>query len=149
MKYSIALRFADTFAPSEGTIAAHEKIIARQGYVWFGKFGTPIARSKVRLVLDQNDPKILLIHSGHDDRWWASVSAIERDAPETGYPAYYGDDLSKFHCWFRITRLEKAFPNVMSQWVVPSSGKPLSEASRYSMSPYFFISSTTTTDGGR
>lgn len=33
---TVALRFADTFAPSEGTIQAHQNMIDKQGFV----FGT-------------------------------------------------------------------------------------------------------------
>lgn len=41
--------------------------------------------------------------------------------------------------WFHATKIEPAEKSVMSEWVVPSSGRPLSSASRHSMSPYFFI----------
>lgn len=137
--YSIALRYADNFAPDGGTIAAHQAVIERLGSVWYGKFGTAVAKAKAGLVLAQDDPRILLIHSGKGDRWWAHIDAISRTAPDGGYPAYYGSDLSKFHCWFHVTRIEKAEHGVMSEWIVPSSGRPLSSASRHSMSPYFFI----------
>ena len=43
MKYSentIALRFADTFAPSIGTIQAHQEMIDKNGHVWYGKLGS-------------------------------------------------------------------------------------------------------------
>lgn len=139
MEYSFALRFADNFAPNVGTIAAHQAVIDRCGAVWYGKFGSPVSEAKAELVMNQKDSKILLIHSGKNDRWWAHIDAIERKAPSSGFPSYYGKGLSKFHCWFHVTRIEKAEKDVMSQWIVPSSGKPLSLASRHSMSPYFFI----------
>ena len=32
---TIALRFAENFAPEEGTIDAHKKLIHEDGYVWY------------------------------------------------------------------------------------------------------------------
>lgn len=139
MSYSIALRFADNFAPDCGTIAAHQHVINKRDSVWYGKFGSPVSKAKADAVLSQDDPKVLLIHSGRKDRWWAHVDAITRETPQDGYPDYYGNDLSKFHCWFHVTRIEPAERDVMSKWVVVSAGRPLSSASRHSMSPYFFI----------
>ena len=40
---TIALRFADNIAPKDGTIAEHEKIIERYGFVWYGKFGARVS----------------------------------------------------------------------------------------------------------
>ena len=139
MTYSIALRFADNFAPVCGTVAAHQRVIDERGSVWYGKFGSPVAKAKADAVLSQDDPRVLLIHSGRGDRWWAHVDAITREAPQDGCPDYYGDDLSKFHCWFHVTRIEPAEGDAMSKWVVVSACRPLSSASRHSMSPYFFI----------
>lgn len=139
MVYSIALRFADNFAPDGGTIGVHRAVLEERGSVWHGKFGTAFSQAKADLVLGQEDPRILLIHSGKSDRWWAHIDAISKIAPDGGYPAYYGGDLSKFHCWFHVTKVEPAERGVMSEWVVPSSGRPLSSASRHSMSPYFFL----------
>jgi hypothetical protein len=139
-RYSIALRFADNFAPECGTIAAHEAVIEERGSVWYGKLGSHVAASNARAVLSQDDPAILLIHSGRSDRWWAHIDAISNVALDDGYPAYYGKDTSKFGCWFHVTRLERVKDDVMSRWTVVSAKRPLSSASRHSMSPYFFIS---------
>ena len=40
---TIALRFAETFAPECGTIAAHQHMIDRHGFVWYGKLGNPVS----------------------------------------------------------------------------------------------------------
>ena len=34
---TIALRFGEHFSPACGTIAAHQEIIDKSGYVWYGK----------------------------------------------------------------------------------------------------------------
>lgn len=40
---TIALRFSNNFAPEEGTISAHEIVIAEKGFVWYGKLGSRIS----------------------------------------------------------------------------------------------------------
>ena len=61
---TIALRFADNFAPKEGTIALHKAQIAENGFVWYGKLGNPVSKRVGDMILKQDEPRILLIHSG-------------------------------------------------------------------------------------
>lgn len=42
---TVALRFANKFAPECGTIEAHNELIKQNGYVWYGKLGNKIAGS--------------------------------------------------------------------------------------------------------
>lgn len=137
---TVALRFAENFAPECGTIAAHQAVIERCGHVWYGKLGSAVSAGVAQAILADDDPRILLIHSGGADRWWAHIDAITRDEDEAAeHPDYYHDLSRKMGCWFRVTRFERADAKVMSRCVVSSSGKPLSTASRHSMSPYFII----------
>ena len=143
---TIALRFAETFAPAEGTIQAHQAVIDKYGYVWYGKLGSKVAEAKQKEILKSKEPKILLIHSGKQDRYWAYVEEI-KDAPETEVvPEYYRDDIERFKTWFKIIRFEKAENNIMSKCFVVSSKAPLGTASRFSMSPYFYIETTEQND---
>ena len=43
---TIALRFSDNFAPLDGTIAEHKKMIELNGYVWYGKLGLKVSASE-------------------------------------------------------------------------------------------------------
>lgn len=91
-------------------------------------------------ILENDDPKVLLIHSSGTDRWWLHIDAISRELPPYGsYPAYYGELAERMGCWLHVHCIEKADSKVMSECVVISSGKLLSLASRRSMSPYFII----------
>lgn len=140
MMRTIALRFAENFAPGCGTIAAHQEVIDEKGFVWYGKLGNPVSAKIAGEILMEDDPRILLIHSGGSDRWWAHVDTIKREAPElSGIPSYYRSRADEFRCWFKVTSFERADSKVMSRCFVASSGKVLTEASRYSMSPYFII----------
>ena len=140
---TVALRFAENFAPESGTIAAHQQVINELGLVWYGKLGNPVSQTIAQEVLDSDDPRILLIHSGGQERYWAHVDVIQRDMPKlTEVPSYYRNMADKFKCWFRVRKFTKADKSVMSDCMVVSSGKRLTDASRHSMSPYFIIEYT-------
>ncbi|SEF86803.1 hypothetical protein SAMN04487934_104115 [Eubacterium ruminantium] len=137
---TIALRFADNFAPDRGTIIAHNEIIEKHGFVWYGKLGSPVSQKIINDVLANNTPRILLIHSGKAARYWTHVDRIQRDLPDIEYiPEYYRNNVDSFRTWFKIIRFEEAPKNVLSTCVVSSSKRPLNEVSRCSMSPYFII----------
>jgi len=137
---TIALRFANNFAPDEGTIIAHEEVLANIGYVWYGKLGSRIATSVVDEILKNKNPKILLIHSGTASRYWAYIDKIQHEIPEKeGIPEYYRKEAENFKTWFRVRKFENAPRDVMSKCVVASSGRELGITSRHSMSPYFKI----------
>lgn len=137
---TIALRFSENFSPTTGTIAEHQKLIDELGFVWYGKLGTAISTKVVNQIMQNEEPKILLIHSGKVDRYWARVSEVSRALPEINeIPEYYRDMTEKFQSWFKVIKFEEAPRDVMSHCVVASSQRPLSEVSKYSMSPYFII----------
>lgn len=137
---TVALRFAENFAPECGTIRAHQELIEKFGYVWYGKLGSAVSLKTAGKILDSDDPRILLIHSGGQDRWWAHVEKIQRETPPLKeVPGYYRKSANDFGCWFKVVRFERAAKDVMSRCVVASSGKQLTSASRHSMSPYFII----------
>lgn len=137
---TVALRFAEHFAPPEGTISAHEEIIEKRGFVWYGKMGTPLSNKIITTIKEQESPRILLIHSGGLERYWAYIDDISREKPDKSeYPDYYHDKSNNFKTWFKVKRFELAPRGIMAECVVASSGSVLSDASRRSMSPYFII----------
>lgn len=136
---TIALRFGETFSPRCGTIEAHQQVIKKYGYVWYGKLGSSISDSKLDLMKNEKTKKILLIHSGGIDRYWAYYDEISKEKPKNHYPRYYSDMADKFKVWFKITRIESAPKDIMSKCTVVSSKSVLSVASKYSMNPCFFI----------
>lgn len=137
---TVALRFSDNIAPTGGTIKAHEAIIEKQGYVWYGKFGSSISASVRERILKNEEPKVLLIHSGTSSRYWALIDDISSTAPAAAeFPSYYHKQKDRCGSWLKVLRFEKAERDVMSKCFVKSSGAILSKASRHSMSPYFII----------
>ena len=137
---TVALRFADNFAPDSGTIAEHKIILKEFGYVWYGKLGTPISKIIAQQILNNKEKRILLIHSGSVRRYWAYVDMIQRDIPDkNAIPKYYRNMAESFNTWFPITKIEDAPKDILSRCIVASSGSTLSQASKHSMSPYFII----------
>ena len=137
---TIALRFSDSFAPHAGTISEHQRVIDYEGYVWYGKLGAAVSEKTCNEILSNDNPKILLIHSGKPFRYWAYVDEISRTCPEyKKIPEYYREKVDRFHTWFRVRKIEKADNHIMSKCFVTSSNSKLSEVSRHSMSPYFII----------
>ena len=138
--FTVALRYAEKFAPEGGTVKAHQAVIDDKGYVWYGKIGQPLSKQTCSIVMENENPKIMLIHSGGTNRFWAYVDKIDNVCPVAGeYPEYYKELTCEMKTWFRITKFEDAPKNVMSTCKVKSSGASLSEVSRSSMSPFFVI----------
>lgn len=137
---TIALRFAENFAPKAGTIAEHERLISSNGYVWYGKLGSAVSTSVINEILLNDSPRILLIHSGKAIRFWAFVESIQNETPDKQFiPEYYRERTQDFKTWFKVIRFEVAPSDVLSKCIVSSSKRPLSEVSRSSMNPYFII----------
>ena len=137
---TIALRFADRFASEEGTIKAHKRVIDIYGFVWYGKMGNVVSKSILKEISANENAKILLIHSGKIDSYWAYIDTAQQELPEKQYiPEYYRNNAANFKSWFRVTRFESAPSDILSQCIVPSSGNTLSYTSKHSMSPYYII----------
>ena len=89
----------------------------------------------------QNDPpKILLMHSGKAGRYWAYIEKIQHEISDRKLiPKYYRENAENFKTWFKVLHIEDAPSDVLSKCKVASSQRPLSEVSKSSMSPYFII----------
>lgn len=137
---TIALRFGENIAPECGTIEAHNQLICEYGEVWYGKFGTPLSEKVIADILSNESPRILLIHSGTANRYWAYIKKINKETPDLNrVPKYYHHETGRVKTWFCVNRFENAEKDIMSKCKVASSGALLSNASRHSMSPYFII----------
>ena len=111
---TVALRFADTFAPAEGTIQAHQEMIDENGFVWYGKLGAAVSSKVSSRILSNEVPRILLIHSGKTGRYWAYVEKIQYDVPpKQEIPAYYRENAGVFKTWFKIIRIEEASKGIL------------------------------------
>lgn len=78
---TIALRFGEHFSPECGTIAAHQEIIDKLGYVWYGKMRSTVSDKVIADIKSAEHPQILLIRSGRTERYWAQVLEIQHKLP--------------------------------------------------------------------
>ena len=147
---TVALRFSDSFAPAQGTIGAHCDVIEEVGYVWYGKLGLPLSQKAITYIMNNDDPMILLIHSGKGDRYWARVSKVQREVPPTldAIPEYYRNRAEDFKSWFQIRSITAASKDILAKCRVLSSGALLGTVSRHSMSPYYIIETEVEGDNG-
>lgn len=137
---TISLRFGENFSPECGTIAAHQQIIDKLGFVWYGKMGGSISNKILEELTEQKNTKILLINSGRPERYWAHVSEITKERPPVeGIPEYYRNMTENFKTWFKVTSFEPTSKDIMSKCRVVSSGNTLGDVSKHSMNPYFII----------
>lgn len=143
MKYkelTIALRFADTFAPPEGTVQAHQMMIDKLGFVWYGKLGSKVSVKTANCIMENKVPRILLIQSGKARRYWAYIKEIQYNSPpKDEIPEYYQENARVFKTWFKVLKFEEAPKSILKTCVVVSSQRVLAEVSKSSMSPYFII----------
>ena len=137
----LSLRFGEKFAPKCGTIAAHTEIINKYGFVWYGKFGNTISDRILKEIMAEPDPRILLIKSGTQDRYWAHISEYKKVKPDQKecIPSYYREDSTRVKVWFKIVKIERAPSDIMSKCRIISSGALLSLSSRSSMNPCAFV----------
>ena len=90
---TIALRFADNYAPADGTIKLHEDVINEYGYVWYGKFGNSLSQKNIDMLLEMKEKRFLLIKSGGQERYWAHFEDIKKAGINIeAIPKYYRDD---------------------------------------------------------
>lgn len=137
---TVSIRFGENFAPPCGTIEAHLEILREKGFVWYGKLGAPINSAITKELLKDGPVDFLLIKSGTFDRYWLTVSKIERIEPnKSEYPSYYWEFGPKIKCWLKVTGIRKAEQDVMSKCLVVSSKRRLSEVSKGSLNPCLHI----------
>ena len=135
---TIALRFSDNFAPKNGTIEEHKKIINSQGYVWYGKLGNKISPKIFDLILANGPVKILLIKASSSERYWATLENVSYEM-QSVHPDYYGRDAAYMNTWLKITKIESADNNILEKCIIPSTGSKLSDIYKKSMGSYFNI----------
>jgi len=116
-----------------------DKIINKNGFGWFAKYGNPIKFSK--LYLDYPDDEIVLCLSifinGQHRIYPYSIMEISDTfmGTEGSYPEYYKQKIHNIKTWIKVKKYTGEKINY-EDLVVKSSLKKLSESIRKSMSGY-------------
>lgn len=117
-----------------------DKIINKNGFGWFAKFGKPIKFSK--LYLDYPDDEIVLCLSvfiNYQQKIYLySIMEISETfkGPEGSHPEYYKQKIHNIGTWIKVKEYTGEKINC-ENLVVKSSLKKLSESVLKSMSGYF------------
>ena len=137
---TIVLRFSDSFAPKDGTLAEHERIIREKGYVWWGKRGPKISHSVINSIMKDNKCKVILVRGGTKEKYWATVEEISDGCPQKSYvPEYYRSDVVFYGSFLKITKIERAEENVLDNCFVCTTGKKMSDIINKAMASYFIV----------
>lgn len=135
---TIVLRFSDNFAPKSGTIAEHEKIINRSGFVWYGKLGNRISPKVFESILNNGPAKILMIKASSSERYWATLEEVSYER-QSLHPEYYGFETTRMNTWLKITKFETAESDILEKCIILSTGNKLSDIYKKSMGSYFNV----------
>ena len=135
---TIALRFSDNFAPKDGTMAEHQKIISTNGYVWYGKLGNKISPKVMHEILKNGPVQIVFIKSGSSDRFLADLIDVSYER-QTVHPAYYGNDATFMKTWLKLSNIQKVDNDILDNCSIASTGKKINDILKKTMGSYFII----------
>lgn len=125
------------------TIDEHKKVINKSGSCWYGKFGKVISKRYLDDFTKDNLPATLfLFTAGSLHR--CKMTEYTYDRPTENYPTYYDTFLftqKDFipHVFFKLTSIEKEELNILENFVVVSSGKPILYDLKKSISSFIVI----------
>jgi len=144
--FGIVVRYSDSLNDRVvDTIGEHNHLIASQGCVFVGKFGTPIAQKYIDLCNSQQRDVRLILAAPKAKRgtgrliYSSRIAGAQKSKPSLKlFPKYY-HDYSPIKTWFKLCSPLLPLPDgELSQWKTLSSGSPLLESLTCSMSGVFY-----------
>lgn len=147
----LVVRYADRLHSVGNTILRHEEVIDRQGAVWFGKFGRPLAAvhiSKLGAQIREDLATYVYfverrgggyrVHQG-------ALLALGRELPPAEailVPDYYTELNLHRHVglWAKFSQITAVDESELDRWLVQSSGSRVRDVLRSSMAAMFVVS---------
>ncbi len=137
---TIVLRYSDSFAPNNGSLFEHEKILNENGYVWWGKKGPRISPKVISDLFSDGQSKILLIRGGSSEKYWAIVEEIVDECPQPSYvPEYYRKELVFYGSFLKIIQFVKADDDILDHCYVYTTGKCMADIINKAMASYYIV----------
>jgi hypothetical protein len=142
----LVVRYSDGHGPAEGTIAAHQAVVNRLGYVWFGKFGRRVGAETLealrRHAASGADVAVILVASSADGYRFDSCRLLDSgfSVPHdeaTAVPDYYGRFLQPPSTWLKVADFHRLSLEQASRVRVFESQVPLPVGLRRSWSGHF------------
>ena len=145
----ILLRYADKWIDSGTTIERHAEVICEKGAVLFGKFGKPIANSKVNRFNYQisNDipTYVFLVKSTSGKRKSINIGNIIKvqrqvePADLAKVPKYYRDNIDSIDTWLKLDHISEVDAHILDEIRVYNTGNKAIDAIHYSMAGLFYV----------
>lgn len=121
-------------------IDRHKAVIKKNGYCWFGKIGKMPGESKVKEVLVQECPQIVLYSQGK--AYLCDVESYQIDKPNEGYPDYYDSFLFGRaiipSMYFKLLSIKELEIEELAKCVICKSGRNVLETLTRSMNSFFY-----------
>jgi hypothetical protein len=146
----LLLRFSDRLLENRGTIEEHQKVVEREGTVWFGKMGQPISQNAIDKLNQQVEDKIptfIYLVKGNRRKPSAYISDLiiaSKTIPpeeESLIPVYYQElEIIRFiKFWAKVRNIHEIESSDLNKMSVASSVYPLQETLIKSSSGHFYI----------
>lgn len=130
----LLLRYSNNIVPD--TIKQHQDVIDKLGYCWFGKIGMVPSAKIQKVILDENESRIILYtrsvaHECH-------LLGIAEHKPSEGCPEYYEKEGVYPSVYFKLASIEPIEISELDKYSIISTGRKLPDAIWHSMTSYFF-----------
>ncbi|MDY6846396.1 MAG: hypothetical protein SVP52_04610 [Chloroflexota bacterium] len=146
----LLIRFSDRLLENRGTIEEHQKVIEKEGAVWFGKMGQPISQNaidKLNKQVEDNIPTFIYLVKGNRRKPTTFISDLvfaSKSKPEEEMdliPPYYNEiEIIQFvKFWAKVTNLHEIDLKDLTKMGVASSVYPLLETLVKSSSGHFYL----------
>jgi len=146
----LLIRFSDRLLENRNTIEEHQKVIGREGAVWFGKMGQPISQNaidKLNKQVEENIPTFIYLVKGNRKKPTFFISDLivaSKTIPDEEtdlIPKYYEElgIIQFIKSWVKVTNLHEIDISYLSKMGVASSVYPLLESLSKSSSGHFYI----------
>lgn len=124
-----------------------DKVIAKRGKAWFGKYGQPLSRGLERLVQSGKEDVFVVLTGKGDGEGkrqghFYNLKRITRDVPEakSSFPSYYQKIMGRIGCWLELEPY-KGSSLELKDLVTRSSLNPLPQSLSRSMRGHFLCRS--------
>ena len=123
----LVLRYSNKIIDS--CIEKHLNVLNKDSFVWWGKCGARTSQKNIDLVMNENEPKLLL-YSSNDKCYICGLSKVTYEKPGSSYPKYYDevfDDELFPTTYYKLTSIVELNKQYLSHFIVNSTGRELSD----------------------
>jgi hypothetical protein len=146
----LVVRFSDTMFGVGDVVAKHNIVVAKHGYVWFGKLGTGLSASRIDMLNEQISKEITTFvyfvkgNRKKSTAYRAHLIAVAKELPngQSKYvPHYYSENniLQFMKAWLKIDEIIPAEWSELRNLRAISSISSIQETLTRSSSGYFLV----------